>query len=180
MESASRGKSAADARQLWVDRLFRRYGKRLLAFLSLQLRNRSEASELAQEVWARLLDVEDPNAIRSPEAYLFTIARHLASRHGQLEQRARNAADLDDPAVQEELAEVPPFDEGIDTGKRRERLAQVLRELPVKQRTAVVLRYWHELSYEEIAVRLKVSTNMVKKYLKRALLLCRRRMARLD
>ncbi len=35
------------------------------------------------------------------------------------------------------------------------------------------------LSYEEIAQRLGVSSNMVKKYLSKALVHCRRRMARL-
>ena len=39
--------------------------------------------------------------------------------------------------------------------------------------------YAHGLRYEEIALRLGVSTNMVKKYLSQALVHCRRRMARL-
>jgi DNA-directed RNA polymerase specialized sigma24 family protein len=43
----------------------------------------------------------------------------------------------------------------------------------------VVLQYWHGLSYEEIGLRLGVSTNMVKKYLSQALVHCRRRMSRL-
>jgi RNA polymerase sigma-70 factor (ECF subfamily) len=43
----------------------------------------------------------------------------------------------------------------------------------------VVLRYRHELSYQEIADRLGVSSNMVKKYLAQALGHCRCRMARM-
>jgi DNA-directed RNA polymerase specialized sigma24 family protein len=40
----------------------------------------------------------------------------------------------------------------------------------------VVLRYRHELSYEEIGSRLGVSSNMVTKYLAQALAHCRCRM----
>ena len=59
------------------------------------------------------------------------------------------------------------------------RLREVLQQLPPKCHAAVVLQYWHGMSYEEIAQRLGVSTHMVKKYLSQALIHCRRRMARL-
>jgi len=55
----------------------------------------------------------------------------------------------------------------------------VLQQLSPKCRAAVMLQYWHGMSYEEIAMQLGVSTNMVKKYLSQALAHCRRRMARL-
>jgi RNA polymerase sigma-70 factor (ECF subfamily) len=55
----------------------------------------------------------------------------------------------------------------------------VLAELSPKCRAAVVMQYNHGLSYQEIAVRLGVSSHMVKKYLAQALVHCRRRMARL-
>jgi RNA polymerase sigma-70 factor (ECF subfamily) len=38
------------------------------------------------------------------------------------------------------------------------------------------MQYWQGLSYEEIALRLGVSTHMVKKYLSKAMVHCRRRM----
>jgi RNA polymerase sigma-70 factor (ECF subfamily) len=41
------------------------------------------------------------------------------------------------------------------------------------------MQYWQGLSYEEIALRLGVSTHMVKKYLSQAMAHCRRRMKRL-
>ena len=55
----------------------------------------------------------------------------------------------------------------------------MLEQLSPKCRAAVELQYWHGLSYEEIALRLGISTNMVKKYLSQGLVHCRRRMARL-
>jgi DNA-directed RNA polymerase specialized sigma24 family protein len=43
----------------------------------------------------------------------------------------------------------------------------------------VALRFWQGQSYDEIAQRLDISANMVKKYLSQALVHCRRRMQRL-
>ena len=86
---------------------------------------------------------------------------------------------IDDPLVQEQLAELPAFGGQLDRERRVRRLREVLDQLSPKCRAAVVLQYWHGLSYEEIAQRLGVSTNMVNKYLSQALIHCRRRMARL-
>ena len=86
---------------------------------------------------------------------------------------------MDDPLVQEQLAELPSFGGELDTEQRTRRLREVLGELSPKCRAAVELAYWHELSYEEIALRLGISAHMVKKYLSQGLVHCRRRMARL-
>ena len=58
-----------------------RYGRRLRRFLSVRLRNASDVPDLAQEVFLRLLRVEGYESIRSPEAYLFTIASHVIHQH---------------------------------------------------------------------------------------------------
>ena len=63
---------------------------------------------------------------------------------------------------------------------RIERLREVLGQLSPKCQAAVILQYWHGLSYAEIGERLGVSSNMVKKYLGQALLHCRRRMQSLS
>jgi RNA polymerase sigma-70 factor (ECF subfamily) len=81
--------------------------------------------------------------------------------------------------VNGELAELPHIAGQLDTQTRIKRLREVLDQLPPKCHAAVVLQYWHGLSYEEIAQRLGISTHMVKKYLSQALMHCRRRMARL-
>lgn len=169
----------AETKQALVERLFAQQGGTLRAFFYRRIRRHPEAAELAQEVYARMLRIPDIESIRSPEAYLFTVASNLLREHAVQERRLNNTVDVDDPAVQDQLAELPAFGGQIDAEQRTKRLREVLHELSPKCHAAVVLQYWHGLSYEEIAQRLGVSTNMVKKYLSQALVHCRRRMARL-
>jgi RNA polymerase sigma factor (sigma-70 family) len=168
-----------EAKKTVVERLFAQQGSALRAFLLRRTRRHPEAADIAQEVYVRMLRIPDMGAIRNPEAYLFTVASNLAKEHAQRESRDRMAVDVDDPAVQEQLAELPVFGGEVDTEQRIARLREVLEQLSPKCRAAVELQYWHGLSYEEIALRLGVSTHMVKKYLSQGLMHCRRRMARL-
>jgi RNA polymerase sigma factor (sigma-70 family) len=170
---------SAEFKRALIERLFVEQGGRLRAFLGRRVRRQPEIAELVQEVYVRMLGVRDIESLRNPEAYLYTVASNLAKEHAVRERAAQQAIDLDDPSVQELLAEVPAFGASIDTEQRVKRLRQLLRQLPPKCHAAVVLAYWHGLTYDAIAERLDVSPHMVKKYLSQALMHCRRRMARL-
>lgn len=168
-----------ESKKTLVGRLFAEHGGALQSFLYRRVRRHPDAADLAQEVYVRMLRVPDMAAIRNPEAYLYTVASNLAKEHARQELKDGAALDVDDPVLQEQLAELPPFDGQLDTEQRVRRLREVLRQLPAKCQAAVMLQYWNGLSYEEIAQRLGISTHMVKKYLSQALVHCRRRMARL-
>ena len=107
---------------------------------------------------------------------------HIQAPHPACDrQEAALAAEADaltraDELAQELPAEFAGFDDEADRDRRLERLQVVLGQLSPKCQAAVVLQYWHGLSYAEIGERLGVSPNMVKKYLSQALLHCRKRM----
>lgn len=162
-----------------VERLFAEHGAGLRGFFYRRVRRQQETADLVQEVYLRLLRISDMESIRNPEAYLYAVASNLAKEHALKEQRLTAAVGVDDPAVQEQLAELPVIGGLLDTEARVKRLREVLRELPLKCQAAVALQYWQGLSYAEIGQRLEISPHMVKKYLSRALVHCRRRMARL-
>ena len=54
-----------------VEGLFARRRIALQAFFFRRLRTNADAANLAQEVYLRILRVNDPDTIRNPEAYLF-------------------------------------------------------------------------------------------------------------
>ncbi|HUL19459.1 MAG TPA: sigma-70 family RNA polymerase sigma factor [Steroidobacteraceae bacterium] len=162
-----------------VRQLFITYQSALRAYLYRRVRSRAEAEELAQEVYLRLLRVPDMTVILNPEAYLYTIAGNLVKQYAVQQSRGGTSVPPEDPGAQERLSETPSFAQEMDKEQRIERLGEVLPQLSAKCLTVLVLRFWHGLSYEEIAQRLEISTHMVKKYLSQALAHCRRRMGRL-
>jgi RNA polymerase sigma factor (sigma-70 family) len=167
----------SETKQALVEKLFARHGTALRAFFYQRIRRRPDAADLAQEVYVRMLRISDIDAIRNPEAYLYTVASNLAKEQRVLEQRGANTIDIEDAA--ELLADLTSVSGGIDTERRIKRLREVLRQLPPKCQAAVALHYWRGMSYQAIAPQLDISTHMVKKYLSQALAHCRRRMARL-
>jgi RNA polymerase sigma-70 factor (ECF subfamily) len=169
----------AETKKALMERLFAEHSSALRAFFYRRLHHRPDAAELAQEVYVRMLRISDIDAIRNPEAYLYTVASNLAKEHRVLAQRYFTAINTEDAAGSELIAELPGVMGEVDTVLRVKRLREVLHQLSPKCRAAVMLQYWHGMSYEEIATQLGVSTNMVKKYLSQGLAHCRRRMARL-
>jgi RNA polymerase sigma-70 factor (ECF subfamily) len=169
----------AETKRNVVARLFAEHRGALQAFLYRRVRRQPDAAELAQEVYVRLLRMPDIGAIRDPGAYLYTVASNLARDQARRERREGTVLDVDDPLVDQQLAVLPGFAGQLDAEQLSKRLREVLHQLPPKCHAALVMQYWQGLSYEEIALRLGVSTHMVKKYLSQAMAHCRRRMARL-
>ena len=167
----------ADTKKGLVERLYAEHYDALRAFFYRRIRARYDAADLAQEVYVRMLRMSDTEGIRNPEAYLYTVASNLVKEHAVVDRRQENAVAIDDASVDDQLAELPTLDRQLDTAQRLLRLRTVLAQLSPKCRAVVILRYQYELSYQEIAERLGVSSNMVKKYLAHALGHCQSRMA---
>lgn len=167
----------ADTKKGLVERLYAEHYGALRTFFYRRIRTKSDAADLAQEVYVRMLRVSDTDEIRNPELYLYTVASNLVKEHAVRDRRQENAVDVDEASVQDLLSELPTLDRQVDTNQRVSRLRTVLAQLSPKCRAVVILRYQYELSYQEIAERLGVSSNMVKKYLAHAVVHCRCRMA---
>ena len=162
----------------FVERLFAHRGA-LQAFFYRRLRMKSDAADLVQEVYLRMLRVGDPHAIRNPEAYLFTVAGNLLRENAVADRHSAQSVAVEEADAMPQLADVPGFEVAADAATRGARLNEVIQQLSPKCCAAVVLKYRHELSHAEIAARLEVSPRMVKKYLAQGLNHCRRRMERL-
>jgi RNA polymerase sigma-70 factor (ECF subfamily) len=107
------------------------------------------------------------------------VAHNLVKEHAAIERRQASRIDIDEAPAHEQLETLPAFDGDLDAAQRILRLGTVLQQLRPKCRAAVELRFTHDLSYREIAMRLGVSPQMAKKYVAQGLSHCRRRMAQL-
>ena len=158
------------SRQSFVSAMANRYGERLRGFLSKRLRNQADAPDLAQEVFLRLMRVENHETIRSPEAYLFTVASHVLHQH-MLKQSATPAS-VDIAELFSDLQLVSGDDpvSRADIAQRVERLERSMKTLPPKISTALLLHRFAGFSIEEIGRHLGVSRPTAKKYLARGLM----------
>jgi RNA polymerase sigma factor (sigma-70 family) len=170
----------AEPKKRFVERLFAEHRRALQSFFYRRIRTKSDAPDLAQEVYVRMLRVSDTDAIRNPELYLYTVASNLVKEHAVLDRWQARGVNLDEANIQQQLGELPTLDGQLDVTQRVARLRTVLTQLSPKCRAAVILQYRHGLTYQEIGERLNVSPHMVKKYMAQALAHCRRRMARLE
>lgn len=148
------------------------------AFFRRRIRSKPEAADLTQEVYLRMLRVEDSAVIHNPEGYLYSVASNLVKERALLDRRT-SAATSGDAELENLFAEAPSVEEQIDAATRARRLREVLMQLAPKCRAAIVMHYRYDLSYQEIGTQLGVSPHMVKKYLAQGIALCRKRMGRL-
>ena len=168
----------AKPRKSLVEGLFA-YRGALQSFFYRRLRTKADAADLVQEVYLRMLRVSDPEAIRNPEGYLFTVAANLLRESASADRRQAQGVPVDAAETTLALMTMPGFEATVDGEQRLARLCEVLEQLPPKCSAAVVLQYRDGLSHQEIAAHLAVSPRMVKRYLAQALCHCRRRMERL-
>lgn len=140
-----------------------RYRCRLLNFVGRMIGDRERAEDLVQEAFIRL--ARNTGRIRDTDkaaAYLRSIVVNLSrdhNRRGLVSLRHRPPAVLDEPSAEET---------SFKQESRRE-VVTALRSLPHRQRECLALRYYLELSVDDIADALGVSANSVKTHLKRGL-----------
>lgn len=149
------------------------YGERLRRFFGSRLRNRADAQDLVQEVFLRLLRIEHEESIRSPEAYLFTVANHVLYQHALRESAVPPRVEISE--VVGDLQFGPSEDPlaRVDAQQRLRRLESTLVSLPPRFSTTLLLHRFRGMSIEEIAKQLGVSRPAAKKYLAKALAHCR-------
>jgi RNA polymerase sigma-70 factor (ECF subfamily) len=151
------------------------HGTQLRRFLLSRVRNNADVPDLIQEVYLRMLRIPDHDAIRSPEAYLFTVAQHVAHQHAIRRSTVAPPAELQDMLVK--LAEMPadPMSE-LSAEQSLRDLEYALQRLSPSERATFLYHRRDGLTLQEIASRLGVSRQMVKKYLAKAIIELRKQL----
>ncbi len=105
---------------LSVEKFFGRYHKILVKYLRDHLFDKSEAEDLAQEVYYRIIRSPGADRVRHPKAYLLKVAKNLLSDHF----RYRSRHGIDGQLVIDEIGE-----DAQDTAPSPERELLSEREL---------------------------------------------------
>jgi RNA polymerase sigma factor (sigma-70 family) len=157
------------------------HGRQLRRFLAARLRGASaDVPDLVQEIFMRLLRIKDHEAIRSPQAYLYTVANHVLHQY-TLQRSTRpevtNPLDLVS-TLQSDTAPDPA--EELEVEQRLEAVAEALQKLSPRVYATLVMYRCEGMTLMEIGERLGVSHVMVRKYLVRAIAYCDERLEEME
>ncbi|MEO7001133.1 MAG: sigma-70 family RNA polymerase sigma factor [Ktedonobacterales bacterium] len=132
------------------------------------LGNPTEAEDVAQESFVRAYtQIRTYKDTHRFSTWLLSIASHLSI--DQLRRRRFLALPLENAPFLEWIADLGAGPEQAAlAGEASDEMQQVLSALPAKYRAVLVLRYWHDLSYDEIADMLHLTPALVKARLHRA------------
>ena len=134
------------------------------------LGERSEAEDAAQEAFLRAyLNLQRYDTARSFKTWLLSIASNYCI--DRLRRRRLQWMSLDDEPVADHLAlssDDPEPEPALLQNERSEALQKLLDELSPDYRAVVVLRYWYDYSYAEIADITDTTESAVKSRLFRA------------
>ncbi len=154
--------TAIDADALVVA-LFQQEGQSLVRLARIFVDDRNAAEDLVQEAFIRLARsahrIQDES---KAAAYLRSIVLNLArdnNRRGLVSLRHHLPQDERRASTEDE----------IELEEDKQQVIDALRELPHRQRTALVLRYYEELGVDDIAAAMGISRNSVKTHLTRGL-----------
>ena len=166
----------AESAQELVTGLVASHGTQLRRFVFARARNVADVPDIVQEVYLRMLRISNADSIRSPEAYLFTVAQHVVQQHTMRQSATPPTIQL--AQLLNEPATTHDADPGLALEAQQclEEMQLALEELSPKARATFMLHRRDGLSFDEIAARLETSRPMVKKYLMKALLHLRLRL----
>lgn len=152
--------------------LVERHQNAVIGTVAKMLGNAAESEDIAQQVFLRIWR----NAKRyRPDAkfttYLFTITRNLVYNETRRRSRKKEVSSDEREENSNLTVEASPDrqpDAELLQAELQRKVDEAIASLPETQRMAVVLRRYEQLSYEEIAVVLKLSVSAVKSLLFRA------------
>lgn len=133
------------------------------------LGNDAEAEDAAQETFIRMymhLHTYDPE--RKFSSWLLAIASHYCI--DMLRRRHVNLASIDDlpPMIELSMPHAEQPEQLILEAQSSDRVQTLLNSLEPAYRIPVILRYWYDMSYKEIADALNVTESTIKTRLHRA------------
>ena len=124
------------------------------------------AHDLVQDVFVSLWSLRislDP--ARPLKAYLYRMARNRAYRHLRDERTHAEKHAI----IEQQSPKVAQNNDHLDAAQLSEKLKKWIGELPARQREALVLSRYHELSHRDVAAVMEVSPRTVNNHIMRAL-----------
>lgn len=159
--------------------LVQRYGDGVLGYLFRMTGNRDQAEDLFQETFKKVHEKAHTFRGRRFKSWLFTIATRVAIDSARRRKRrpvltvvSGADCDEDNPSALDTLTaceDAPDPAEELVKAEQKEHVRRAIESLPARQRATLVLAYYQQLSYREVADVMGCSIGTVKTQMSRAL-----------
>ncbi len=171
----------AQTKHNFMTTIERAHGLQLRRFLASRVGGAcADVPDLVQEIFLRLLRIKDHEAIRNPQAYLFTVATHVLYQYRLQRSTRPEVMDPLDVASQFQTPTAPDPADELEIEQRLERLGHDLMALSPRAYATLVMYRCEGMTLMEIGERLGVSHVMVRKYLSRAIAYCDERLEEME
>lgn len=158
-----------------IGQLFREHNRALIRFLMNRLRSSEEAADVAQEAYARMLQLDSPGTISYLRAFLFKTAANIAI--DRLRSRKAEVRRAESWLIDGFTTSLPTEQHISDAEELRLTTAYIEELLP-QHREALLLSRFEPLSTSEIAARMGISERTVQHYIVESLVYIRSRLDR--
>lgn len=149
--------------------LVRRYQKLVYNVIYQMIRNHDSASDLTQETFLKAYKaLPSFDSAKSFKPWLLKIATNSTLNTIRNQKGLQSLEELLEINPQAEPASTEDVEKEVEWRVSQHMLFDALGQLPIQQRKTFVLRYQHDLPYEEIAEISELSVSSVKSLLFRA------------
>lgn len=149
--------------------LVQAYQRPIFALTYRMLGQTIEAEDAAQEVFLRAYTrLHQYNPQHKFSTWLFSIANHHCIDRLRKKRRVQVVGLDESPAVFSLASETPQPEERALAAEQEDEMHALVNQLEADYRTPLVLRYWNDCSYQEIADIMGISVGAVKSRLFRA------------
>ena len=173
MDAYRRGENGA------FETLVRRHGAAVLGYLIKMTHNQDHAEDLFQETFQKVHEHAETFSGDNLRPWVLKIATNAALGRWRKEKK-HAAVSLAIPAgcpdgqhcstLESTLASnAPGPDQSYELEEKRRQVRAALEQLPTQQRAALILNYYHQMTYQQIAESLGCSVGSVRTHLFRAL-----------
>lgn len=152
-----------------LHQLYREHHGWLKGWFNQHLGNRSDAADLAQDTFVRVLALRNAETLQQPRAYLRSVARGILI--DRFRRKTIEQAYLASLAHHPEAEEISP-EQRLLIIELLTRIDQMLDGLGERSRQIFLLSQLEGLSYVDIAQRLELSVTSVKKHMVKAMTQC--------
>ncbi len=146
--------------------LFNRYQEAIHRLFVLRTGNAQDADDLLQETFIKVyINIHRYNPAYTFGQWVYTIARNTFVDYARKRQEDMP---IDEKYTAASTSTAPSPEENFINLQQRSQIKQILQRLPERYRELIVLRFFDECSYEEIAARLQLPLGTVKTRIHRA------------